>query len=206
MSLFNKTTKKELMINNMLNVKDNNDILDSFTVMQNEIEVSFNTQVVAITSINRDDYAAAFAKGFADTYALHNSKVLIVDANLYNPVLKELIDNAGIETKKSNEEDNIIALNESVSLLSLAKATYPPEIYKGGTIHKIIEENKDKFDHFVILTPSIKEHKELVLLNDVVNSVILLTQRNITKRKDIFEAIRYCAYSKLPLAKTVVLK
>ncbi|MBO4668103.1 MAG: hypothetical protein J5666_08295, partial [Bacilli bacterium] len=88
----------------------------------------------------------------------------------------------------------------------LSKETYPSEVLKGGIVQRIISENKDNYDHFVVLVPSIKEHKEISLLKDVVTAIVLVAQKNVTKKEHIYNAIQYCAVNKLPLAKTVILK
>ena len=72
--MFSFTNPKEKMIANFLDVKNHKNIADGLTTLQNEISVGFNTNVVAITSINSDKLAAAFAKGFAETYGLNNER------------------------------------------------------------------------------------------------------------------------------------
>ena len=204
-NLFNKN--KPGMIDNLLNIKQCPELFQSLTTLQNEITVDFSTKVIAITSIRKDNLSAAFAKAFAQTFAMNKSNALIIDANLYNPCLKGLLnqkqDNA--EFKDGVEVQKII-VDKNVDAICLNKHVYPPEVYKAETIHNIIKDNENKYEHFIILVPELKEHKELVLLSDIVNAVVLISQRNITKRKDIYNAIAYCAENKLPLAKTVVIK
>lgn len=203
MGLFDSAqVKKEKIINGLLNSGDNHDMVASFTTLQNEIGVKFNTKVVAITSIKDDELAAAFAKGFANAFATNGSTSLIIDGNLYNPCLGKML-NASTE---NSEEQKMIDIDEKTKALCLNKEIYPSEAYKNGVIQKIIEENKDQFEHFIILVPAIKEHKEIVLLNDILESVILVTQKNVTIKEHIFNAVQYCSNNNLPLAKTVVLK
>ena len=199
------------MINNLLNVKNNEELVNKLTVLQNEIGVSFNTKVVAVTSIKRDELANAFAKAFAETYAVNGASVLIIDANMYNPCLVKTLNNDGsddadIEVKSKKEEYRIQVIDDKARAICLPKEIYPSEVFKSGLIHNIIRDNYDKYDHFVVLVPSIKEHKEVSLLGDILESIILITQRSLTKKEDIYNAIQYFAVNKLPLAKTVILK
>ena len=201
--MFNFTNPKEKMIANFLDVKNHKNIADGLTTLQNEISVGFNTNVVAITSINSDKLAAAFAKGFAETYGLNSEKTLIIDANLYNPCLQDVI---GSANKVESKEETILVIDDKTKAICMNKEVYPADKYKEKAVHKIIEDNKKEYDHFIVLVPEIRSHKEVYLLGDIIQSIILVTQRNVTKKKDIYEAIQFFNVNKLPLAKTVVLK
>ena len=211
MGLFkNSEEKRNIMISSLLNVKSDDELFNKLTVLQNEISVGYDTKVVAVTSIKGDEITAAFSKAFADTYGLNGSKALIIDANLYNPCLTKLLndgeDEADVEIGDSNKEYKISIINDKVQALALSKQIYPSELFKSGLIQKAINEHKDEYDHFVIIVPAIKEHKEIFLLADIIESIVLLSIRSVTTKKDIFEAIQFLKSNNLPLAKTVVLK
>ena len=209
MKLFNKHIDQD-MINNLLNVKEHQELSAKLTTLQNEINVSFDTKIMAVSSINDDKLAAAFAKALADTYNLNDSKCLIIDANLYNPCLQEMIGkNDDLEVQDGDLKDGgykMTFLDKNTATICIDKQIYPGNAYKNKAIHNLINEHLDEYDHFIVLVPSIKHHKEVVLLGDIITSLVLITQRNVTKKKDIFEAAQYCYLNKLPLAKTVVLK
>ena len=196
-------SKKERMISNLLDIKHDEDLFKSLTTLQNEMAVGFETKVIAISSVKNDSISAAFAKGLADAYALNKENVLLIDANLYNPSLEKVL---GDDEAKQEGEYRIHDFGEGVSALYLEKQVYPGEIYKSGAIQKIVKEQSPKYKHIVIITPSIKEHKEIVLLRDIIQSIILVSERNVTLKKHIYEACAFFAEEKLPLAKTVVLK
>lgn len=209
MGLFdNKEQTNKKMIDSLLNIKDNEELFKKITILQNEISVGFNTKVVAITSIKGDDVQSAFAHGFGEAYGLNGSKALVVDANLYNPSLGKLLNNGNsdIEIADKDKEYQITFINDKLSALCLSKEIYPSEVFKSGLIQKAIKEHQNEFDHFILIVPEIKDHKEIFLLNDIIESIILLTFKSRTKKKDIFEAIQFFEANKLPLAKTVVLK
>ena len=192
--------KKERTNNNLLNVKEREDLQQRLTTLQNEIGVSFETKVIAVTSINDDELSARFAKGFADAYALNGASTLIIDANLYNPSLSVVLG------KGENKNAEQYELDKSVSCYCFQKEVYPSAYIKEGNVHKIINEKKEQFDHVIILLPSVKKHKEIVLFKDVLNAVVLLTERNKTRKQDIYEASCYFKQEELPLAKVVLLK
>ncbi|MBO4668054.1 MAG: hypothetical protein J5666_08040 [Bacilli bacterium] len=195
-------------------VNSDDSLFKNLTALQNEINVYFDTKVLAVTSINNDVLAAAFAKAFADAYGRNGSKTLIIDANLYNPSLESYIENHsdGDTIIAVEKNDTISGYNREADLavnvktISLDKQIYPGNAFKDKAVHKIIEENKNEYEHIIVLVPSVKEHKDVVLLSDVINSALLVVERNITKKEDIFNAIQFFNANQLPLAKTVVIK
>ena len=208
---FNNDKKKQEKIETLLNVKDNEELFTSLTTLQNEISVGFNTKVVAIAGIIGEELTAAFSKGFGEAYALNGSKTLVVDANLYEPHLTTLLNTSGddegdVEIKDKDQQYKIISINDKLSALSLTKQIYPSELFKSGIIQKAIEEHKNEYEHFIIIVPEIKNHKEIFLLADIIECIVLLTFKDITRKKDIFDAIQFMNVNKLPLAKTVLLK
>ena len=167
------------------------------TVLQNEISVAFGNKVIAIASVNDDKLAAAFAFGFAKAYAGNGAKCLVLDANLFNPSFSEYAE---------GKVGEMAQINEAVSAYCMKQEVYPSEIYKAGEVHKLINENKDKFGHIIVLVPSLRDHKEVCLLKDVIDSVMLITQKSVTRKARIYEAAAYLCQEQMPLSKVVVLK
>ena len=193
-------SKKQRISKGLLEINEHPDLLKSFTALQNEIGVGFDMKTLAVTSVHSDTLAASFAKAFADTFANNGSSALIIDANLYDPCLSKSLN------LPQEQEPKVHALSEKVGILSLSSEIYPSRIFREGEIAKIIEENRGDYDHVVILVPALREHKEVALLGNVIDSLVLVTQRNVTQKKDIYEACCFLAENKLPLAKVVVLK
>ena len=172
---------------------------ERMTVLQNEISVSYNTKVLGITSINDNELSCAFAAAFAKSYAKNGAKTLIIDANLYCPTVAKFF------AKEDAKENEITALDEKISFIHMKQEIYPSETYKAGTIHQFVENAKD-FDHILILVPSIRDHKEVSLLQNILDSMMLVVQKNVTRKCRIYDAAAYCAQENIPLSKVVVLK
>ena len=204
---FFNPNRQEAMSKNLLNLKGNTQLFNKLTTLQNEVTVSSDAKVVAITSISNDLLASSFAKAFAETYSLNGSSSLIIDANLYNPTLAKLLGKPeGDAQIDDGDKFELQVIDEKSKAICLEKNIYPSDVYKSGKIQKMVNDNLDKYEHIIILVPSIKEYKEVSLISDVVKSVILIAQRNITKKKDIYESLVYFNTKKLPLAKVVILK
>ncbi len=194
--------KKQETIDGLLDLANRENMQSKFTTLQNEISVEYNTKVLVVTSIDEDDIAAVFAKAMSEAYLANGSNVLLIDANLYNPLLKTYIQGS----EGSSEGTDIQSLGEKNGAVFMKKETYPSIVYKSGCIEQLIKDNSEKYEHIIVLVPSIKEHKEIVLLRDVIDSVLLVTRRNVTKKGDIFYALSFCAEEKIPVSKTVILK
>ena len=205
-----KNKKTNTIIDNLTKTPLAATTLNELIKLQNEIGVSFSTKITAVMTINNDELAAAFAKAYAYAYAEHGLKTLIIDANMYNPSFNEIFKNQDgfLEISEKGNKDHFSTsfVDAHTNAISLNKEIYPSEIFKSGVVQKLIENNHNSYDHFVVLVPSIKDHKEIILLKDVLTAIILVVQKNVSKKEHIFNAIQYCKENELPLAKTVVLK
>lgn len=197
-----KPKKKEIISTSLANVAENEELHQRLTALHNDISVRFNTKVIAVVSINDDLLATAFAKAVADDYAINGESSLLIDANMYEPCLGSIL---GHPLSKL-EEANPAQVSEKITAICLEKETYPSQILKGGLVQNLLKKHKDSADHVIIVAPSLKTHKDIALLGDVLEAVILVTQQDVTVKKDIFNALRFFETCKLPLAKTVLLK
>ncbi len=197
-----KDKQKTKIIQNMLNIQSREKEIGFFTVLQNEISVSFNTNVLAVATINEDDLGAAFGKAMSEVYSHNSSSSLLIDANLYNPCLEGML-------RLPSDADSkmaIRAVGERFGVVMLDKTTYPSGIYKNGTIHNLVKEGLTKYEHVIILVPFVKDHKEIALLSNIIDSVIVVCRRDFTKKRDIFNALGFFAGENIPVSKVVILK
>ena len=203
LDLPNKTKEIQAGLND---VSNNEELLNTLTVLQNDVSVYHKVKVTAITSIKDEPLAAAFAKAYALAYSHNGSSSLIIDANLYNPSLKEFLTEEGEECKEGEKPFKLSSIDERTKAICLEKEVYPSVVFKSGLIQKLIKDNENKYEHFIVIVPDVKTHKEVTLLSDVVDSVILVTQKNATIKKHIYDALVFFSENNLPLAKTVILK
>lgn len=195
-----KDKKREQMIDSLLHVEGNETLFAKLTTLQNEISVAFDTKVLVVASLGDDELAAVFAKGLADAYGLNGSKALVIDANLFEPSLAKMLG------QEAEGENTVKQLSDMVSAIFMKKETYPSTVYKNKIVQQLVTEHEGEYDHFIILVPSLIDHKEVVLLNDILNSVLLVSRRDVTKKRDIFNALQFCAQEKIPVSKTIILK
>ena len=205
---------KTNLVDSLLNVKENEGMLERITKLQNEINVEFDSKIIAVATISDSKLSAALAKALADTYDINESTSLIIDANLYDPCLMDMInvqedsnsEEIKIKDKSSIEGYKVHQLSKNTKLVSVNKQKYPANFFKNKVIESWIKNEFKDIDHIIIVVPTLQEHKEILLLKDVLKCGLLVTQRGATKKKDIFEAISYFKENDLPLASTVILK
>ena len=211
MGFFNSNNEGKI-IKGLCEVPNNKELFKAITVLQNEISVGFSTKVIAICGVDNDKLATAFAKALADSFGMNKSSCLIIDANLYNPYLpyfigKQQNDNlVEIKDDRTNNQFNMTYIDKKIHAICMKKEIYPSTVYKSGAIQRMIKDEEKIYDHFIIIVPSIKNHKEVFLLKNVITSIVMVTQKNVTIKKHIYEAIQFFNENELPLAKTVVLK
>lgn len=212
--MFSNKKEKQTKVELLSTLTKDSELFNSFVTLQNEINVAHNTKVIAITSVENDRLAAALGKALATTYSLNGSKSLLIDANMYNPCLSYVIGEAKEDSisvfEGANKEVELkhekTALNEYLDAVCFDKEVYPGNVFKSKVIQDMIKKEANKYEHFIILVPSIRSHKEVELLSDVVESIVLVAQKDFTKKKDIYEAISFFKERQLPLAKTVLVQ
>lgn len=187
----NKTINLDL---NLLDDSENNKLFLNLQYVSNSL---FKTDIIAVTAINNDSRGLLFAYNLARSYNENGSKTLIIDANFY--------ESAEILVNKV-EKINFVSTINSVDVIKLSTNELPGDYFRSSQLEKLIKENKEIYARFLIVVPSISRHKEIGLLNKLVDCVYLIAEKNVTKNNEIFDAIEYCKQKSLPLARVVLFK
>ncbi|PKM50890.1 MAG: capsular biosynthesis protein [Firmicutes bacterium HGW-Firmicutes-7] len=167
-----------------------------------------NKQVVLITSCHDRAGKSTVCANLGITLAQKKKKILIIDANLRKPRLDSLF-----ETKKENglskviknfqqlgivnEEklmDAILKVKEVEGLFILPSGPIQvnsTELIDSQEMKKIVELLRQKFDHILIDSPSIKNESDTIVLSHFVDGVILVAEYLKTTDLDIISAIEH---------------
>ena len=185
-------------------------LLKDVTKLQNEIAIDCLSKVVAITTIDNPKVTLAFSRLYSNAYSVNGLKTLIIDLNS-NQSFLDLLFNQNVdriipETFNSKNGCSFVSVDDKTQLVSFAGERYFSELLKTGIVENIINDNNSLFDHFIILMPPIAYNKEILLLSNVLTAVVLVVQKNITKKEDVFNAIQFFKQHSLPLIKTIILK
>lgn len=170
-----------------------NTTIQAIKNVQDELGSLFNTSVIAFTSIDDGNSVIDFAKQFADVYASNNVKCLVMDANLYKPLL-------GLK-----ETDKIIKSTGCVDMISYSQRKYPYEFFKDQKFISEIEKYKKEYSHILLVLPNVFEHKEMSILKDVIDCSLLICRKDEDNREVVYNAVSYLKDNDLKLAKVVVL-
>ena len=182
-------------------------MVESVSALQNEIMISFPARVIAITSLDNDNISSLFGKIFSESFSTCGENTLIIDAILNNPFLRNLFEfttenDSAIVTENYTQ----LPISKTLSMICFNKSFYSALSLSKDIIGHIINSNNNSFSRFVILIPSVIKRSDILLFKGIIDSVILVTAKSITKKKEVFDAIRFFDTNNLPLAKVVLLK
>ena len=205
----NKKTNRKLL-NRFLLIDKKSTTYEEITKLQSDIGISHETVVIAIAAVD-DDYASTvFAKAMATTFALNKKRSLIIDANLFNPelanVLEIKVEEIEDNKKRSKRKIKPITYNKNIDLALFPDQTYPSEFYKSSALKDFIKESRRSYDHLIVIVPNLIEHDDVSIFTESIDCLLLLSQRNVTPKGQVFKALQKVEEYKLPLAKVVVIK
>lgn len=206
--------KKDTMLLSIFsNIKDNEKIIDSTIKIQNNINIYANSKVIAVAVAKEDISLNIVARAIAEVYALQNRSTLLIDCNMYNPSINKMYNKEFIEVGLNNIlEDNFNAeklINKFSSNLDVVftnKANYPTEIFKSKQYIEFICNAKNKYDHVILVMPSIVEHQDILLSKDLITAALLVARKNKVSKKDLFDSIQTLEVNNLPYVGTIYLK
>lgn len=157
--------------------------------LQSDLCIAYDTKVVLVTSANDDYLAAAFSKAFANAYALNGKKALVIDANFYNPQLSGML-HLSNDSENDSAFNNVFNLEENIDVVCSKKEEYPGETIKSDAVGKLINENKDNYDHIIVIAPNLKEHEDALFFTKDAGCVLLTTKRNVTTKSLVYKSIQ----------------
>ncbi len=191
--------KKNEILQNLLNVRADSDRKKIIVRLQNDIASLSSTKVIAVVPVDESDLAAAFAEAMRITYEENGSKTMLIDANLYHPCLRSLLGNSYSSATDQGHEKML------PSVYCFDTVVYPGDFYKSGEVQKKIKDGTSEYDRVIVITSEIREHKELALLANCLDTTVLVARRGFTKKEDVFNAISFLGAEKIPVSRVVIL-
>ena len=195
------------------NIKDNKKIIDSTIKIQNNINIYANSKVIAIAVAKDDISLGIVARTIAEVYALQNQSTLLIDCNMYNPSLNNVYNKLFIETGLNNMLDDEFNTEKLVNKISnnldavfTNKANYPTKIFKSKQYAEFICNAKDKYEHVILVMPSIVEHQDILLNKELITATLLIARKNKVSKKDLFDSIQTLEVNSIPYVGTIYLK
>ena len=201
------------LISNLKNISQNQKLMNSIILIQNNINIYANSKIIALSSARDDISLCAVAHAMAEVYAIQNQSTLLIDCNMYNPLLNKMfhkennvigLDN--IIDEKINTEKLINHISNNLDIVFANKTCYPTIVFKSKQYYDFIDNAKNEYDHIILVMPSLIEHQDILISKDLINAVLLIARKNKVSKKDLFDAINTVKTNNLPYVGVIYLK
>ena len=201
------------LIDTFINIKQNKELLDSIIKIQNNINIYADSKVIAIATAEDDISLEIVARALSEVYALQEQSTLIIDCNMYNPRLNNLFCKENFEVGLNDIIDESDDYNKLINHITgnldavFAKNTnYPTKIFKSKKYFDFICRVKEKYEHIILIMPSIVEHQDILLRKDLITSTLLVARKNRVSKKNLFDSIQILKADNIPYVCTIYLK
>ncbi|EUJ23145.1 capsular polysaccharide biosynthesis protein [Listeria grandensis FSL F6-0971] len=154
-------------------------------------------QSLVFTSAHKGEGKSFCALNLAVTYARQNVRVLLVDADLYKPKLTgqfQMKYAEGLSNVLANYADPMALVQgtSEANLMFLPSGVVPPnplELINSYRMKEVLETYKEAFDLVLFDTPPVLLLNDGRILGSLCDGVILAVRSNVTKEKDVVQAM-----------------
>lgn len=174
-------------------------IVELFRLLRNSIEFVLENRknkIVLITSTTSGEGKSFTASNLACSFALNNSKVLLVGMDIRNPQLAEIFQQkkgAGLTDYISGAKENWTDLlsnpiKDIPNLYVLQAGTIPPnpnELLKSKKVDKFLDEVKHEYDIVVLDSAPLGIISDTYLLSHHADFTLFVTRENVTYKSAI---------------------
>lgn len=169
----------------------------SFTALSTKIQCSLDAgknQIITVTSSRKGEGKTFIASHIARTLAAQNKKVLLIDANTFNPKVHELFAMER-ENGLTDYYSNKASINDCVHTTSIDRLDIMPAGIDANPVSHLISSDKTKslldhlspqYDAIVIDTPEVEEHIDAIPFMKW-SDMNLFVVKSDTKRAELIE-------------------
>jgi len=153
---------------------------------------------IMVTSALPGEGKSTVSRGLAAMLAMHNSRVLLIDADLHRPAqslalkLQPLRGLSDLLTSSVDPSEVIIPIPEVDGLFLLPSGRCPPQpatLLSSDKMRQIIARMKSEFDFVVIDSPPVLRVSDTVLCGPLVETVVLIVRENMADLSAIRQTI-----------------
>ena len=203
----------EKLLTHFENIERNKNLSESIIKTQNNINIYGDSYVIAITA-PKDDLALTLSSyALSKIYASKNARTLLVDCNMYNPMLRDVINSSNnklclnnILDKNINFNDAITHIWDNLDVVFCDTKDYPTEIFKSEEYLNFIESVKTTYEHVVLIMPTVIEHQDMLLVKTIIGSSLLVVRRNRVSKKMLFDAVQFLTANNMAYVGAIYLK
>lgn len=158
---------------------------------------SFENKVISVSSAEPFEGKSITAANIAITLAQGGNKVLLIDADLRNPVQHEIFrisEKRGLANALTDVSDLDRCIKktfmEKLDIITAGDAVAnPSELVASENMNRIIERLEDKYAYIIIDTPAVNFFTDAVEIAKKVSGMVMVVRYNETSTADIDAAI-----------------
>ena len=156
-------------------------------------------RTLLITSAIPGEGKSTASRGIAAMLAMHDARVLLIDADLHRPVQAYQLDVTaprGLSEVLSSDADPmeaIVPVPAVKGLFLLPAGRCPPQpanLLGSLKMAQVVDQVKKEFDFVVIDSPPVLRVSDTILLTPLVESIVLIVRQNLAEVKEVRQAIR----------------
>ena len=195
------------------NINQDQKLIESAIKIQNDINIYANSKIIAIAVAKTDISLDIVASTLAEVYALQNQKTLLIDCDMYAPFLNNLFNKDLVECglddligDKINMDKLINHISDKLDAVFTEKTNYPTEVFKSKNYYDFICEIKDRYEHVILVMPSIVDHQDILMSKELITATLLVARKSKVSKKDLFDSIQTLKVNDIPYVGTIYLK
>jgi Mrp family chromosome partitioning ATPase len=185
----------------------------SFTTIQNNLESTRNKPEEPLTTLmvtpmpNSSLTMVAFA--YARQSSTQGRKTILIDFDLKDVPFTKYLDTYQIETKNkvsSKEGVTFLSIEENLDLYLPLQDIIPAKIIRDENTLDIITQIKKKYDHIIILGPSLLPDNSNISILSYVNSALIVLKSSKSTTMELFKSVNLLIDNQLIAIETLVVE
>jgi hypothetical protein len=185
----------------------------SFTTIQNNLESTRNKPEEPLTTLMVTPMPNSSLSMVAFAYARQSStqgrKTIIIDFDLKDVPFTKYLETYQIETKKkasSKEGVTFLSLEENLDLYLPLQDIIPAKLIRDQNTQDIITQIKKKYDHIIILGPSLLPDSSNISILSYVNSVLIVLKASKSNTMELFKSVNLLIDNQLAAIETLIVE
>jgi hypothetical protein len=185
----------------------------SFTAIQNNLESTRNKPDEPLTTLmitpNPNSSLTMVAFAYARQSSTQGRKTILIDFDLKDVPFTKYLAKYQIETKKkasSKEGVTFLSLEENLDLYLPLQDIIPAKVIRDQNTQDIITQVKKKYDHIIILGPSLLPDSSNISILSYVNSALIVLKSSKSTTMELFRSINILIDNQLTAIETLVVE
>jgi len=184
----------------------------SFTTIQNNLESTRPQPQDPLTSLvvtpvpNASLVMVVFA--YARQSSTQGRKTLLIDFDLKQVPFTKYIERYQIETKKkpsTKEGVSFLSIEENLDVYLPLQDIIPAKVIRDETIQDIVTQVKKKYDHIIILGPSLLPDASVLSMVQYANSALVVGKAGVTTANEMVQGVNVLIDANLTAIETLII-